>query len=63
MGEQLSLLTTPFVPEDAPALAEDEDRGYKKPRMAAEYSFNLVVSKFKYSDYFGYDWILEQGKS
>jgi len=51
------------MPEDARALAEEEDRSNKKARMAVECSFNLVVSKFKHLDYFRHHRILQQGKS
>jgi hypothetical protein len=43
-------------------IAEEEDRRNQKPRLAVEYSFNQVVSKFTHVDFFHYHRFLQQGK-
>jgi len=45
------------------AVAEEEDRKNRGPRVAVEMSFNNIVRKFTHTDYFPRHRILQNGRS
>jgi hypothetical protein len=45
------------------AVAEEEDRKNRGPRVAIEMSFNNIVWKFTHTDYFPRHHILQNGRS